>query len=328
MRGKEEEIVELMDERKLDILGLCETRLKGSNDRLIHNNYRLVNSGDDESSSGVGLALSAEIAPMVERVRQMNNRIINVDLSMRSGGINMVQVYTPQQGRPTREKEAFYEQLQECIDTAKYRGRLILCGDMNGHIGQDRAGYERVIGHHVIGGRNAEGLRILDFANLNHMSIMNTFYQHQPSHNWTWYRFNYEQQRYTNHSLIDLFLTSDRGIFCDVKAVPSVSLDSDHRLLLAILKLSKPKKKTKMIKEMYKLEKLKDHEVVTQFRETFSEKIANRNEEGLDDWASFKNSITEAAEESIGIRIANVRRKEEINSLVDGAGERSSKNKY
>ena len=187
MRGKEEEIVELMDERKLDILGLCETRLKGSNDRLIHYNYRLVYSGDDEGSSGVGLVLAAEIAPMVERVRQMNNRIINVDLNTRSGGISMVQVYTPQQGRLTREKDAFYEQLQECIDTAKYRGRLILCGDMNGHIGQDRAGYERVIGHHVIGGRNAEGLRVLDFANLNHMSNMNTFYQHQPSHKWTWY---------------------------------------------------------------------------------------------------------------------------------------------
>ena len=50
------------------------------------------------------------------------------------------------------------------------------------------------------------------------------------------------------------------------------------------------------------MEKLKDHEVVTQFRETFSEKITDKNEEGLHDWASFKNSITEAAEESIGIR--------------------------
>ena len=116
---------------------------------------------------------------------------------------------------------------------------------MNGHIGQDRAGYERVMGHHGIGGMNAEGLRILDFANLNHMSIMNTFYQHQPGHKWTWYRFNYEQQCYTNHSLIDLHMIST-------------------------LKISKPKKKTKMIKQRYRLEKLKDHEVVTQFRETFS----------------------------------------------------------
>ena len=65
MKGKEEEIVELMDERKLKILGLCETRLEDSNDRLIHNNNRLVYSGDDEGSSGVGLVLSAEIAPMV-----------------------------------------------------------------------------------------------------------------------------------------------------------------------------------------------------------------------------------------------------------------------
>ena len=28
-------------------------------------------------------------------------------------------------------------------------------------------------------------------------------------------------------------------------------------------------------------------------------KKVNRNDEGLDDWASFKNSITEAAEESM-----------------------------
>ena len=43
----------------------------------------------------------------------------------------------------------------------------------------EQAMIERVMGHHGIGGRNVEGLRILDFANLNHMSIMNTFYQHQ-----------------------------------------------------------------------------------------------------------------------------------------------------
>ena len=72
MRGKEEVIVKLMDERKLDILGHCETRLKGSNDRLIHNNNRLVYSGDDEGSSGVGLVLSAEIGGAGKADEQQN----------------------------------------------------------------------------------------------------------------------------------------------------------------------------------------------------------------------------------------------------------------
>ena len=36
LRGKEEEVVLMMKERNLDILGLCETRLSGTGCKLLH----------------------------------------------------------------------------------------------------------------------------------------------------------------------------------------------------------------------------------------------------------------------------------------------------
>ena len=61
-------------------------------------------------------------------------------------------------------------------------------GDWNGHVGMDRTGVENVLGAHEIGNRNDEGNRILDFCAVNNLSIMNTYYKHQESHKWTWYR--------------------------------------------------------------------------------------------------------------------------------------------
>ena len=50
-------------------------------------------------------------------------------------------------------------------------------GDLNGQ----REGYEQVMGYHGIGSRNGEGERVLDFCNVNHMKIMNSFFQHIPA---------------------------------------------------------------------------------------------------------------------------------------------------
>ena len=47
LRGKEEEMVELMKLRQLSVLGLSETRMKGCGDRIIHGGYRLIYSGED-----------------------------------------------------------------------------------------------------------------------------------------------------------------------------------------------------------------------------------------------------------------------------------------
>jgi len=75
---------------------------------------------------------------------------------------------------------------------------------LNGHVGTERTGCESVVGTFGIGARNQEGDRIIDFCIRNQMAIMNTFYCHQESHKWTWYRWNNTVQDYTDRSMIDL----------------------------------------------------------------------------------------------------------------------------
>ena len=65
---------------------------------------------------------------------------------------------------------------------------VMIIGDMNGHVGSERAGIENIIGAFGIGQRNREGDRIIDFCTVNSLSIMNTYYNHRPSHKWSWYR--------------------------------------------------------------------------------------------------------------------------------------------
>ncbi|XP_063860698.1 craniofacial development protein 2-like [Scylla paramamosain] len=165
-----------------------------------------------------------------------------------------------EEGRSLREKEQFYETLQEMTETIRHHENVIVMGDMNGHVGQNRDGVEHVIGEFSIGERNQEGERIIDYCVMNNMSIMNTYYKHQESHKWTWYRWNAAQQGYTERSMIDLFLTNKKNIFKDVRTIPSVSLDSDHRLVVAKLKIVKPKEKVKKKQKRFKLENLKDEE--------------------------------------------------------------------
>ena len=49
LRGKEEELVEVMKMRDLCILALAETRVNGNGDRTVHEEYRLMYSSGEDS---------------------------------------------------------------------------------------------------------------------------------------------------------------------------------------------------------------------------------------------------------------------------------------
>ena len=223
LREKEEEIIELMKVQKLEILGMCETRLRGNGEKILHDNYKLIYSGEEDGRHGVAFMVAPNTAERVDSIRRRGGRQINTSLKFTNYSISLIQVYAPQTGRPLEVKERFYEELQEMVDEAKHREIIIVMGDWNGHVGRERDGYEGVVGAQSIGDRNDDGRRILDFCLVNNAAIMNTFYEQQELHKWTWYGWNLEELRYTRRSMIDLFITNKKNLFKDVKAIPSVS---------------------------------------------------------------------------------------------------------
>ena len=303
VKNKEEEIVEVMKMRNLSILAMSETRLRGKGDRILHDNYRLLYSGGEGARHGVGFIIEPNTAQYVEKVVPVNDRLIGIDIKLEHG-FSMIQVYAPQQGRPLIEKEEFYQQLQGLVDEVKYQDNIIVCGDFNGHVGCDRRGYERNIGFHSIGDRNEAGQRILDFSQLNNLHIMNTFYQHRDSHKWTWYRYNQQQGIYTQKSMIDLFLTNNKTIFADVKAVPSLSMDADHRLVIAKIKIRKPNKGKAIGAKRYNIGKLREQTTFEKFQETVNTRLQEYMGEEGDNiesiWVKFRNAITDTSDEVLG----------------------------
>ena len=54
---------------------------------------------------------------------------------------------------------------------------VVNAGDMNGHVGSSNAGYEGTHGGFGYGSRNADGSRILEFADGLNLVICNTVYE-------------------------------------------------------------------------------------------------------------------------------------------------------
>ena len=58
----------------------------------------------------------------------------------------ILQVYAPQQGRPVKERDfSFFHELQDVKNRLPYGHNAVTLGDLNGHMGQERAGKQHVI---------------------------------------------------------------------------------------------------------------------------------------------------------------------------------------
>ena len=71
--------------------------------------------------------------------------------------LNLVTVYAPQVGRTMEEKEKFMVLLGKTVSAMDAVKQLVVCGDMNGHVGAKSEGFEGVHGGFGYGEQNVEG---------------------------------------------------------------------------------------------------------------------------------------------------------------------------
>src|SRR5678815_4768074 len=109
---------------------------------------------------------------------------------------------------------------------------------------------------------------------------------------------------------------NDKRVFMDVKSIPSVSLDSDHRLVVGKIRWRQRKKPKKVTRERYCFEKLKDENT----REDFNNKLVRKYEEisGTverveEGWKDFREGVEQVAREVIGTKkISSGKRKKTV----------------
>jgi hypothetical protein len=106
--------------------------------------------------------------------------------------------------------------------------KLFIGGDLSGHVGTTRGGFERVYLGFGYGKQNQEGEDILNFAICYNLMVANTFFRKKNFHLVT---FNSDQ----HSSQIDFVLTrrEERPNCMDYKIIPGECVVTQHKLLAA-----------------------------------------------------------------------------------------------
>lgn len=127
----------------------------------------------------------------------VNDKIIKIKETDYGMTISVLSSYAQERGCPAEEKEEFWRQIDSLIRAVPENERIVLGGDLNGHIGQDNANIQRVHGGSGAGERN-EGEQITDFAMAFDLTSVNTL-KKRKAQMFTYRSGNRERQ-------IDLFL--------------------------------------------------------------------------------------------------------------------------
>ncbi|KAK3505583.1 hypothetical protein QTP70_021346, partial [Hemibagrus guttatus] len=175
-----------MERRKVDILCVQETRWKGSKARSIGAGFKLFYYGVDSKRNGVGVVLKEEFVRNVLEVNRVSDRVMSLKLEIEGVMLNVVSGYAPQVGCELEEKERFWSELDEVMESIPTGERVVIGADFNGHVGEGNTGDEEVMGKFGVKERNLEGQMVMDFAKRMDMAVVNTYFQKREEHRVTY----------------------------------------------------------------------------------------------------------------------------------------------
>ncbi|XP_063370240.1 uncharacterized protein LOC134658485 [Cydia amplana] len=213
--------------------------------------------------------------------------------------LNVICAYAPQVGCKDLDKEAFWEDLDEVIINISDKETKLLLGDLNGHVGAFNSTYSSFHGGYGYGTINKEGEKILGFASRHNFVIINTAFQKKDTHLITYSSGG-------NSSQID-YILADKKLKCgfrDCKVIPGESLTSQHRLLVAVLKLPKPIKmlvdRTPKIK-WKELTGPKGKLLLSKMRDYLAQDMETRYQNADSMWSKFQAHCTKEARTTLGV---------------------------
>jgi hypothetical protein len=95
---------------------------------------------------------------------------------------NVISAYAPEIGLNESIKKQFWEQLDALVSSVPISEKLFIGGELNGHVGSTRVGFDGVHWGFGYGSRNQEGEGILNFALAYDLFVANTLFRKRVSH--------------------------------------------------------------------------------------------------------------------------------------------------
>ena len=138
--------------------------------------------GATSGRNGVGILIDKNLKDGVVDVRRRGDRIILVRIVVGDLAVNVISAYAPQVGLSESTKKQFWEDLDSMVSTVPVSEKLLIGGDLNGHVGATNVGFERVHGGFGYGSRSQVGEDILNFTLAYDLLIANTLFRKRESH--------------------------------------------------------------------------------------------------------------------------------------------------
>ncbi|KAK3565977.1 hypothetical protein QTP86_024229, partial [Hemibagrus guttatus] len=303
MTGKGRELADVMERRKVDILCVQETRWKGSKARSIGAGFKLFYYGVDSKTNGVGVVLKEEFVRNVLEVKRVSGRVMSLKLEIEGVMLNVVSGYAPQVGCELEEKERFWSELDEVMESIPTGERVVIGADFNGHVGEGNTGDEEVMGKFGVKERNLEGQMVVDFAKRMDMGVVNTYFQKREEHRVTYKSGGRRTQ-------VDYILCRRGNLkeISDCKVVVGESVARQHRMVVCRMTLMVCKTKRSKIEKKTKWWKLKKEECCEEFRQKLRQALGGQVVLP-DDWETTAEVIRETGRKVLGV--SSGRRKED-----------------
>ncbi|XP_042504708.1 uncharacterized protein LOC122081598 [Macadamia integrifolia] len=241
--GKSMDLIDVIQRRQINVVCIQETRWKGNKAKGLDDS-KLWYLGDESGRGGGGIVVDRDLKNEVVDVKRFGSRIIAIKLVLDGETINIASAYAPQAGLDESVKLLFWEHMDDLVQGLGQGEKIIIEGDLNGHVGKDCRGYEDVHGGFGVEERNAEEILMLDFATSYDFCIAKTFFEKREEH-----LITYKSGQHT--SQIDFFFMrrSDRMLCKDYKVIPRESPTSQHQLV--ILDVYLRKRKCKKIQQIF-----------------------------------------------------------------------------
>ena len=140
IESKRSEIGCMFGRRGMDVLALCETKMKGKGEVAFWEVTGRVSGVErGRAREGVALLLSEWMGNKVVEWKEVSSRLM---------------------WRSEEERDEFWNDLTRCVDGLSTRNYVVVLGDLNARVGDGEV--EGVVGKYGVPGENESGERLLD----------------------------------------------------------------------------------------------------------------------------------------------------------------------
>ena len=239
---------------RADIVALQETRLAETGS-IREDNFTFFWRGlpaNQPRHHGVGFAIRNTMLVLSTTPLDISERLMSLSIHANGGRVNLICAYAPTLAASHEEKDAFYGQLNETIESCPYKEQTYILGDFNARVGRDNLNWPSVLGHFGMGNLNSNGQRLLELYAEKGLAVTNTYFSVKLHRRASW-----RHPRSGQWHQIDFILTKREYLkMCRVtRAYHSADCSTDHSLFLSKIRLKlmerprsscRPKKKIKV----------------------------------------------------------------------------------